>query len=238
MSKSLYSCIEKMKLNNSSLHYFVMRHIIDAGYAPKISKIATEFNVSDDEVIRNLQELQEYHGVVLHPKSSEIWVMHPFSNAPTNFWITSKNGSWWGNCAWCSLGAAALLDEDLLITTTLGSESKQVVVEVKEGKVLNENLYIHFPIPMVNAWDNVIFTCSTMLLFDSEKAIDDWCKRHGMNKGDVQPVQKIWEFSKIWYGNHLKPDWVKWTAKEAKEIFEHFGLTNPIWDIPATMSRF
>lgn len=227
-----------MELNHASLHHFAMRHIVDAGYPPSISEIAAAFTVSDDEVIRRLRALEEYHGVVLHAASSEIWVMHPFSNAPTNFWITSKNGGWWGNCAWCSLGVAALLDEDVSITTTLGAESKQIIVAVKEGKLLNENLYIHFPIPMAKAWDNVPFTCSTMLLFDSEKAIDDWCHRHNMKRGDVQAIQNIWAFSKVWYGNHLKPNWVKWTAAEAKAIFERFGLTHPIWDIPATQSRF
>jgi hypothetical protein len=229
---------EIMKPDHSTLHYFVMRHIVDMGYAPKISKIAARFDVSNDEVIHSLKALEEYHGVALHPKSFEIWVMHPFANAPTNFWITSNRGGWWGNCAWCSLGTAALLDEDVSIITTLGAESKQIVVEIKDGKVLNENLHIHFPVPMVNAWDNVIFTCSTILLFDSEAEIDRWCDRHGIAKGDVQPIQKIWEFSKVWYGNHLNPDWVKWTAEEAKNIFERFGLVSPTWNIPPTSSRF
>lgn len=228
----------KIELNNSLLHYFVMQHIIDTGYAPKISEIAAKFDVSDEKVKESLLLLQENHGVVLHPNSSEIWIMHPFSNAPTNFWIQSDRGGWWANCAWCALGAATLLDEDATIITTLGAESKQVIVSIKDGKVLNENLYIHFPIPMKNAWDNVVYTCSTMLLFDSEEEINRWCERHDIDKGDVQPIQKIFEFAKVWYGNHLSPEWVKWTTEEAKEIFERFDLSHPVWDISITQSRF
>ncbi|MCU7798292.1 MAG: alkylmercury lyase family protein [Candidatus Thiodiazotropha sp. (ex Myrtea spinifera)] len=227
-----------MDLTNSSLHYHIMKKIVDEGKAPTVTELSVAFGVEKIELVKSLNELQDYHGVVLHPVSSEIWVMHPFSTAPTNFWIESKKGSWWGNCAWCSLGAAALIDCDLTITTTLGGESKQIVIEIKNGQIINRNIFIHFPIPMVKAWENVTYTCSTMLMFESEVDIDSWCGRHGIKKGDVQPLNNVWEFSKIWYGNHLNPDWVKWTVDEAKEIFERFELSNPIWHMPSNGDRF
>lgn len=230
----------KIVLNHASLHHHVIKQIVDTSIAPKISEIADTFSVSHDEMVEALKALETYHGVVLHPNSAEVWVMHPFSTAPTGFWLESKDKKqgWWGNCAWCSLGAAALLDRDLSITTTLGGESKQVVIDIVDGQIQNQNLFIHFPIPMVKAWDNVIFTCSTMLMFESEQDIDDWCARHGMNKGDVQPIENIWAFSKVWYGNHLNPNWVKWTVDEAKAIFEQFGLTDAIWAMPGSGGRF
>ena len=227
-----------MHLDNAGLHYHILSHIVKTGRAPTIEELQLAFGQSADSVIAALHELQAYHGVVLHPGSSEVWVMHPFATAPTNFWIESASGGWWGNCAWCSLGAAALLDEDVRITTTLGGESRQVVVEIKDGQVVNDNLFIHFPIPMSKAWDNVIYTCSTMLMFSSENEVDLWCRRHGLAKGDVQPIAKIWEFSKAWYGNHLNPDWVKWTVDDARDLFQRFGLTDSIWEMPSAEGRF
>lgn len=215
-----------------------MRQIVDGGRAPTVSELTGRFDVTRTEMIQALEALQDDHGVVLHPDSAEIWVMHPFSTAPTNFWIEAADGGWWGNCAWCSLGAAALLDRDLTITTTLGGEAKQVVIEVSDGRLVNENLFIHFPVPMSNAWDNVTFTCSVMLMFESELHIDDWCHRHGMSKGDVQPIGKIWEFAKVWYGRHLDRDWVKWSVAEARQIFERFELVDPIWQMPSEHGRF
>jgi len=91
---------------------------------------------------------------------------------------------------------------------------------------------------MKNAWDNVIYTCSNMLLFDSEREIDHWCRRHRIQKGDVQPISNVWEFAKVWYGHHLDENWTKWSAVDAKRIFEQFGLHGPIWDIPTTPTRF
>jgi len=54
----------------------------------------------------------------------------------------------------------------------------------------------------------------------------------------VQLIEKIWEFSKIWYGNHLNPEWKKWTTQEAKEIFKKFEFKGSTWEIPVSDSRF
>ncbi|KZN30145.1 hypothetical protein N480_04140 [Pseudoalteromonas luteoviolacea S2607] len=225
-------------LNNSTLHFSIMKSFVDTGTAPKVEQLAKDFSCSKEEIIAALKALQDIHGVVLHPHSSEVWVMHPFSTAPTNFYIESGERSWWGNCAWCSLGAAFLLDRDLTITTTLGAQSQQVVIEVKGGQLSSTNLYVHFPIAMQAAWDNVIYTCSTMLLFDSQAQIDKWCQRHQINKGDVQPIDNVWEFAKVWYGNHLNPEWEKWSIAEAKAIFERFNLTHDIWSLPCENKQF
>jgi hypothetical protein len=174
----------------------------------------------------------------LHPDSEKLWVVHPFSLAPTNFLVSARGKEYWGNCAWCSLGVAALLNTDCKITTTIGAEHKQVIVEIKDCIIEPDNLFVHFPVPMKNAWDNVIYTCSTMLVFENETQIDEWCKKHRIPLGDVQPINKVWEFAKVWYGNHLNPEWKKWTIEEARKIFEIFGFTHEIWNIPDSKERF
>lgn len=225
-------------MNNSLLHYTILKFIIEHGFAPEVNEIAEILNVNNEEAVSALNKLHEDHGVVLHPNSSKIWVIHPFSLAPTNFLVTTDKGEWWGNCGWCSLGVAALLNRDVKITTTIGAAGKQITINIIDGKIIEKDIFIHFPIPMKNAWDNVIYTCSTMLLFENENQIDLWCKNHRIPKGDIQTLEKIWEFSKVWYGNHLNPDWKKWTLGEAAEIFKQFGLTNEIWNIPVSNSRF
>ncbi len=224
--------------NQSTLHYTIIKFIIDNGYAPELSELSKLLDATEDNLQNGLEKLQEDHGVVLHPNSAKIWVVHPFSLAPTNFLVRCENKEWWGNCAWCSLGVAVLLNRDVIITTTLGANGKQIDLHVQEGEVVETDLLVHFPIPMRNAWDNVIYTCSTMLLFENEKQIDAWCRKHHIHKGDIQPITKIWEFSKVWYGNHLNPEWTKWTAEEAKQIFDRFELTGDIWDIPVSDARF
>ncbi|UCH65419.1 MAG: hypothetical protein JSW63_12575 [Ignavibacterium sp.] len=222
----------------SGLHYTIIKHIIEKGYAPDIETLSNIMNSDVKEVGTALFDLQDEHGVVLHPNQPKIWVIHPFALAPTNFIVKSSKGLWWGNCAWCSLGIAALLKDDASITTNLGAHGEQVIIHIKGGEVQEKDLYIHFPIPMKYAWDNVIYTCSNMLVFKDENQIDLWTKRHNIPKGDIQTIDKIWKFSKKWYGNHLDPNWKKWTKKEAREIFLEFNLTHEVWDLENSDSRF
>ena len=225
-------------ITHSNLHYQIIKGIIDHGFAPSTNDLAEILKSNPEEIIQKLYDLQAYHGVVLHPNEPRIWVIHPFSLAPTNFYVQSKKGSWWGNCAWCSLGVAALLNEDVKITTTLGAETKQIEITIVNGEIQEKNYFIHFPIPMKNAWNNVIYTCSNMLIFEHEEQINGWSKRHNIPKGDVQPIEKIWRFSKKWYGNHLNPNWTKWTIEDAKQIFHEFELSGEIWSLADSKERF
>lgn len=225
-------------MDNASLHHAIIKSIVDHGYAPTVEELADRFDQPVSDAERALTTLADDHGVVLHPNSARIWVAHPFSLAPTGFLVRKGELDWWGNCAWCSLGIAALLGGEVTITTTLGAGDQQIVIDVNDGAVEENGLLIHFPVPMTNIWDNVVYSCSTMLVFDSDAAIDAWCARRRIAKGDVQPIGNVAAFAAEWYGRHLDADWRKWTAAEAVEIFQRHGLTGPIWDIPATEGRF
>mmetsp|Transcript_5316 Transcript_5316/g.6796 ORF Transcript_5316/g.6796 Transcript_5316/m.6796 type:complete len:236 (+) Transcript_5316:146-853(+) len=232
-------------LTHAKLHYTILKYIIDHGYAPKPDQLASILTVSQEELSIGLKSLQDDHGVVLHPNSDEIWVIHPISLAPTNFVVrldpeegTKRTREWWGTCAWCSLGLANLLKQDVTIVASLGADRQQVELHIKDGQLLEKDYVVHFPVPMTNAWDNVIYTCGVMLLFKDEEDVDRWCEQHRVEKGDVRPIQSIWDFAKVWYGSHLNPEWKKWTNKEAKEIFERFGLNHQIWQLPQSDSPF
>lgn len=222
----------------SLLHQRILRHIIDEGFAPDVATLAEGFGVAEQDVVSSLQALANEHGVVLHPHRPQIWVIHPFSTAPTNFVVENSKGQWWSNCAWCALGAAALLGSDVTIRTSLGAVGRQVELHIRDGELLETGYWVHFPIPMHQAWDNVIFTCSTILLFENESEVDAWCQRHAIAKGDLQPVFTIWEFAKVWYGRHLDPHWKKWSVDEAAQIFKRFGLTSPTWELQSGNARF
>lgn len=225
-------------ITHSELHYRIIRSFVEQGYAPTMADLADGLAESPQDVRVALEALEDAHGVVLHPTTREIWVAHPFSAAPTNFWIESGDRGWWANCAWCAMGAVTLIGGTGTITTTVGAESKQVVLRVEKGALMEAGLYVHFPIPMARAWDNVIYTCSTMLLFESEEQVTDWCARHRIARGDLQPVSRVLEFAKDWYGRHLDRDWTKWSAAEAAALFERHGLAGDTWRIAPEAARF
>ena len=223
---------------NSLLHHHIIDQIIETGYAPEVPELAQLCGRTESEIREGLIALQEYHGVVLHPDQEKIWVVHPFSLAPTNFTVKTQDRLWWGNCAWCSLGVAALLGQDCEINSTLGAHGEPITLHIRDGEVLEKNLLIHFPIPMTKAWNNVIYTCSTMLLFQEESEVDVWCKQHNIPKGDVQPVGTFWEFTQEWYGKHRDKDWKKWSVTEAADMFQKFGLDHEVWRLPVGEGRF
>lgn len=227
-----------MILSNSSLHVTLLEGILQNGYAPSNQQLAEIFQTDVATIKKALFDLQEYHGVVLHPHEPKVWVIHPFSLAPTNFYVRSAKGEWWGNCAWCSLGIAALLKEDVTITTSLGAEGEQVRISILNGAIQETGYVVHFPISMQKAWDNVVYTCSNMLVFRNEEQVVQWSKKHNIPMGDVQPIDKIWAFAQKWYGNHLDPNWQKWTLAEAQAIFEAFGLVHPVWNLEDSEERF
>jgi hypothetical protein len=77
-------------ITNSNLHFQLIKGIIDHGFAPTVDELAEIFKSDKEQVIEGLRQLQEYHGVVLHPNEPKVWVLHPFSLAPTNFFVESK----------------------------------------------------------------------------------------------------------------------------------------------------
>ncbi|MEM1178579.1 MAG: alkylmercury lyase family protein [Acidobacteriota bacterium] len=220
------------------LHSEVLRSVVDRGCAPERRTLRSRLRCSAEELDRAFDRLVEIHGVVPHPGTRDVWVIHPFSLAPTPFVVDAGPRRWWGPCAWCSLGIAALVDEPCVITSTLGAGTEQVRLEIAEGRVDQGDLVVHFPIPMVKAWDNVIFTCSTMLLFRDRAEVAAWADRHHLPVGDIQPVAKVFEMAKVWYGQHLSPTWKKISIPEARAVFERLGFTHPIWHLPSEGSEF
>ena len=111
-------------------------------------------------------------------------------------------------------------------------------LEVRDGEVVPTELLVHFPVPMARIWDNVLYACSTMLLFERESDIDDWSDRHGIPKGDVRRVSDLWPFAREWYGGHLSESWEKISVDQARAMFARHGLDGPIWTLPDSREQF
>ena len=234
----------KIEINNSTLHHLIITSIIKHGRAPTISEMALNYKATTQKIRDALQKLQDYHGVVLHPNSDEIWVCHPFSLAPTNFRITNEDKTWYGTCGWCSFGTAKLLGGNVKIKTMLADTGEVVELNIENNELVNANkeFCVFFPIKMTEAWSNVTYTCQCMQLFSCAKGIQEWSKRHfppGRElEGSIQPIHKCFEFAKEWYAHHDDPNWIKWTAKDAMEMFKRHGLVGEIWKLPSSQNQF
>lgn len=68
-----------------------------------------------------------------------------------------------------------------------------------------------------------------MRLFRSKEHAAAWCKQHRMPSGDILTYEHVWELSKRWYSDRLKPDFAGRSFAEAQRIFEAVGLKTPFW---------
>lgn len=213
------------------LRYLINLFIFDNGFAPATNQLASLSDTSNHEVEQGLQALADNHALVLHPNSCDIWVAHPFALFPTLFWVKTADKNWWGNCAWCSFGIAALAKTDIQIFTKLDGEEEPLIISIKDDKIIDTDYVVHFPIPASKFWDNVIYTCANILTFKTESEIEAWCKRHNKPKGYVMSIEKVWGLSKLWYGNYLDPDFKRKTREIAQSMFEQMGLTGEFWKL-------
>jgi hypothetical protein len=224
-------------LDDGDVHQQVMAHILATGRAPAISELAMSLTADENDVAAALRRLQDGHGLVLHAGGDSIWIAHPFALWPTPFLVRRGAVTWWGNCAWCSFGIAALAG-DVNIVTRLGAEDERVELRVTNGRLNNEGYVVHFPTPPARAWENVVYFCGTTLLFRNGAEVEAWCARHGIARGAVVPAAQVLLMARAWYGNHLAPRWRKWTVAEAQAIFENAGLTGSFWELPKSTGRF
>ena len=218
------------------IRYQINKWIFENGFAPNVNEISKEQNISEEETKKGLNLLAENHALVLHPNSHEIWVAHPFALFPTLFYVkTSSKNEWYSNCAWCSLGVAALtLNQNLKteIFTKIAGEETPITIHInEEGEIIEKNFVVHFAIPAKKLWENVIYTCSMMLIFRNENEVDEWCKKYNKEKGEVKEIGKVWELAKIWYGDYLSVNFKRKTKEIAQEMFSRVDFTSDFWQL-------
>jgi hypothetical protein len=216
------------------IHYLLTRHIIDTGHAPTLPQLADLAHLAEADTESLLKALERAHGVILVPNASRIWSLHPFALHPTIFWVSTRTGGWWANCAWCSLGIGAALGEDITIATADGGEAKGLEFRIERGQASRNDLWMNFPYPPERWWDNPFAPCANILFFTSEMAVHSWSSRHALPRGSVLPIDTAIRLADLWFGDYASPDWVRKTSEQANEIFRVLDLDRSFWTLPAS----
>lgn len=211
------------------VHHAFVEPLLRTGKAPTRAEVAATLKKDVVEIDTVLAALAATHGAVLDPHSGEPWVLHPFSLTPTATWVEQGATGWWAPCPWCAFGIAGLVGGDATIHTRLSGEGEAIAIHVAGGRVVEDDLCIHFAVPPRDAWNNVHRFCATVLPFRNQDDVDRWCERHGIARGEAPPITQVWWLGRDWYARHADPDWRKWTGAEAAAIFEAVGFKGPFW---------
>lgn len=209
----------------------IYEELRDHGHPPSAAELAATLDVKLDDVLASFARLAEGRALVLGKNGDRVQVAPPFSAVPTPFWVETPRGSWWGNCAWESLGIPALLETDALIHTTSGATGEDLEVRVLNGQVAPDDVLVHVAVPARHWWDDVQFTCGTLLFFRAEGEVDAWCQSRGIRRGATAPVAAFWHLARVWFTGRFDPGWRRLTPEEARRSFEEVGLKGKFWEL-------
>lgn len=136
----------------------VYRHFVEHGRAPSAGDLASALRLTAGDVEQACLRLAEAHAIALDPKTKSIRMAHPFSGVPTRYPVEAGGVSYWANCAWDTLGIAALLRADTRAAAQCADCGEPLDLSVRNGSVADDTAVIHFLVPAVRFWDDIAFT--------------------------------------------------------------------------------
>jgi Alkylmercury lyase len=136
---------------------FVYDYTMNEGLPPKVEQAASGLRTTAAEVEASFQRLADAHVLVLQKDSREILMANPFSAVPTPFLVRAGDQSYYGNCIWDAMGIPAMLDKGARIETSCGCCRTAMELSVENGALVEASGLIHFAIPAVHWWDDIVF---------------------------------------------------------------------------------
>ena len=123
------------------------------------SETAAELGLEASEVGEAYRRLHDAHALVLHPGTTEIRMLNPFSAVQTPHRVEASGRSWFGNCAWDALGIPGALHTDGSIHSRCPDCGEPLELEVRDGELARgADLLVHFVVPARSWWEDIAFT--------------------------------------------------------------------------------
>jgi hypothetical protein len=142
---------------DSRLRLLVYRQTIRTGRVPLVAEIARLLSTTRKKVTDALLRLSQSHAFMLQ-ENGELWRVAPFSAIATAFPVHIGKSSWWGNCIWDALGIPAMLKKDARIDAGCSCCNYEMRLDIKQGKLLQDQGLIHIAVPAREWYKDVVFT--------------------------------------------------------------------------------
>ena len=129
------------------------------GRAQTTAETAAALGLAEDEVAAAYRRLDDAHALVLHPGTTEIRMLNPFSAVETPHRVEAGGRSWFANCAWDALGIPAVMHTDGVVDSECPDCGERLELEVHGDELVRGNeLLVHFVVPARHWWDDIAFT--------------------------------------------------------------------------------
>jgi hypothetical protein len=135
----------------------LFREAAETGRVPQAPRIARAMGRPLDQVQAAIRRLAAGKVLILAPNDGDIWAANPFCAVPSGFRVEARGRTYWGICIWDSLGIAAAVDSDAVITAPCGDCGEPLRLEVRGGTLASSQAVVHFAVPARRWWDNIGF---------------------------------------------------------------------------------
>jgi hypothetical protein len=129
------------------------------GHARTVTETGEALGIAENEAADAYRRLHDGHALVLHPGTTEIRMLNPFSAVETPHRVEAGGRSWFANCAWDALGIPAALHTDGVVSSACPDCVEPLELEVRDGELVDgADLLVHFVVPARRWWDDIAFT--------------------------------------------------------------------------------
>lgn len=137
--------------------WYIYRFFIDQERPPTFEELASHFGIAPVEARDIFYRLNAAHAVLLD--GDRVRMAHPLSAVPTDYRVQVEHRRYWANCAWDSLGIAAMLNADADIEAQLPLSGEIIHCRVRHGTLEAAPGYlVHFSLPVRNWYDDLVHT--------------------------------------------------------------------------------
>jgi hypothetical protein len=216
---------------DQELRLYVYEQMIERGHPPGKHELARRFEVSADEMVERLRRLERARALLV-ASDGRIEAVPPFSALPTPHWVETDRGGFWGHTAWQALAVPVVVEADAQVFSRSGGRREPIELVIRNGKAsANPEPIVHVSVPAARWWDDVRYTCASILFFRDSEEIDEWCRRGGFARGAILSLSQCWRLAREWYAGRLEPQWRRLSAAEAQASLGNAGLTGDFWDL-------
>lgn len=142
---------------DQKVRYQVYDAVMRDGQIPAIRELVSMLSQPADKIKASVERLGAAHIFVLQKETNEILMANPFSAIPTPFLVQAGERSYYGNCIWDAMGIPAMLKQDATIEASCGCCGTAKILEIKQGRIEEDDWLAHFAIPAVRWWDDIVF---------------------------------------------------------------------------------
>jgi hypothetical protein len=137
---------------------YIYQRFARTGEAPVLAEVAASVGVTEFKVRTALERLYAAHEIAPLPSGGGVWMANPFSALATDYRVETPHMACYANCAWDSLGVAALLESDARVATRCAQSGEALEYLVQDGALVQGDGVIHLVTPVRDAWVDIGFT--------------------------------------------------------------------------------